>query len=104
MEYYVNIKHDSSLEFRFHESVKILATEMGSLNKRLSRCHSSYLCQIYYENFKEEDIREKLNYIANIFSNKSKFEKESGWLHCNWHESKKMAENIFYIYDRINEI
>ena len=108
MKYQVDIKHDSSLEIRFRESVKVLATETGSLNKRLLRCHRNYLYQIYYENFKEEDISDKLEYIANIFSDKNKCTfysgGDGGWLHCNWRESKKMAENIFYIYERINEI
>ena len=101
---YVDIKHDSSLHDRFHEAVKILATQTGSLNKRLLRCHLGNLYPIYYENFREKDIREKLDYIANIFSNNNKFNKKSDCLHCNWRESKKMAENIFYIYERINEI
>ena len=105
---YVDIKHDSSLYDRFHESVRILATQTGSLNKRLLRCHLGNLYPIYGENFKEKDISEKLEYIANIFSDKNKCSYfvggDGGWLHCHWTESKKIAENIFYIYERINEI
>lgn len=101
---YVDIKHDSSLHDRFHEAVRILATQTGSLNKRLLHCHLGNLYPIYGENFKEKDIQEKLDYMANIFSDNNKYLKESDCLHCNWRESKKMAENIFYIYERINEI
>ena len=106
-KYYIDIKKDSSLENRFYEAVKILATETGSLNKRLFNCYWNYLFPIYSANFKEKDIREKLQFVEKIFYNKRKctYYKYSsgGVLHCHWKDSKKMAENIFYIYETINE-
>ena len=62
---------------------------------------------IYSENFKEKDLKEKLNFVEKIFNDKNKctYYKYSygGNLHCHWKDSKRMAENIFYIYEAINE-
>ena len=106
-KFYIDIKRDSSLENRFYEAIKTLATETGSLNKRLFDCYWNYLSPIFSENFKEKDLREKLLYVENIFNNEKKctYYKHisKGILHCHWKESKRMAENIFYIYEAINE-
>lgn len=105
-KYYIDVKRDSSLENRFYEAVKTLATETGSLNKRLFNSYYNFLFPIYSEHFKENDLREKLAYVENIFKDNSKctYYKHfrGGYLHCHWKESKQIAENIFYIYETIN--
>ena len=102
---YIDVKNDSSLEERFYLSVKILATEMGSLNKRLFRCED-HLSPFFDKQFNNPEINKKFAYIENVFKNKCMHYNggDGGWLHCHWKESKKMAENIFYIFDKINEI
>lgn len=104
-KYYIDVKRDSSLENRFYESVKILATETDSLNKRLFNSYYNFLFPINSEHFKENDLRERLAYIEKIFKDNTKctYYIRGGYLHCHWKESKQMAENIFYIYETINE-
>lgn len=108
MPYYDDIKNDLSICEYFRQSVKILATETGSLNKRLFKAYNGWLRNLSSDRIKEKDISEQLAYIENVFYDKNKCMYfrggDGGWLHCNWRESKKMAENIFYIYERINEI
>lgn len=105
-KFFIDIKRDSSLENRFYEAVKTLATETGSLNKRLFDCYWNYLFPIHSENFKEEILKEKLKFIEEIFQDNCKctyYKKfHGGNLHCHWKDSKRMAENIFYIYEAIN--
>ena len=102
---HINIKLDSSLYNRFHEAVKILATQTGSLNKRLFDCYNYYLFPFQCEHFEEKELQERFEYVVKIMSNPNKcFHYKGlsvGRLHCHWKESKKIAENIFYIYNYI---
>lgn len=104
--FYSDIKNDFSLYNRFYEWVKILATETGSLNKRLHYCYWNFLFAIGSNNFKEKELKEKLKYVEKIFQKKCVHFKNCNhsYLNCHWKESKKMAENIFYIYDYVIEI
>ena len=102
---YIDVKHDLSLYGRFHESVKILATNTGSLNKRLFDCYYYFLFPFQCEHFKEKELEQRLQYIIQIMTNPNKCShyeiSPGGNLHCHWKESKKLAENIFYIYNHI---
>ncbi len=106
-KFYIDIKKDSSLENRYYEAVKLLATQTGSLNKRLFDCYWEYLFAIRSSHFKEQDIKNKLKYIETIMYDKNKctYYKffSGGRLHCHWKESKQMAANIFQIYNYIIE-
>ena len=102
---YITIKHNLSLYNRFFETVKLLATHTGSLNKRLFDCYNYYLFPFQFEHFQEKELQERWEYIIKIMNNSNKcFYYKSipgGSLHCHWKESKKMAENVFYIYNYI---
>lgn len=102
---FIDINRDFSLENRFYEAVKVLATETGTLNKRLFAAYYNFLYPIHSENFKEKDLKTKLEYIEKIFSNPKKCThyktSARGYLHCHWKESAQMAKNIFYIYETI---
>lgn len=102
---YIDVKNDFSLYNRFYESVKILATGTGTLNKRLFDCYWNFLFAIGSNNFEETELKEKLKYVEEIFSKKSIYLKSCNhtYLKCHWKESEKMAKNIFYIYDYILE-
>ena len=107
MPMYIDIKKDFSLYNRFYEAVKILATETGSLNDRLFKAYWRFLFAIGSSNFQEKELQEKLKYVESIIHNEQKcyYYKRlgGGKLHCQWKESKKMAEYIFQIYDYIIE-
>ena len=72
------------------------------------RAYYGWLRTLSSDKIQEKDIREKLAYIENIFYDKNKrmyFRGGyGGYLHCHWEESKKIAEYIFYIFDKISEI
>ena len=106
--YYDNLKNDYFILEYFRQAVKMLATETGSLNKRLFRAYNGWLRNLSSDKIKEKDISEKLAYIENIFHDKNKCMYfrggDGGYLHCHWTESKKLADYIFYIYNRINAI
>ena len=100
---------DYGVFYRFEESVRILSTESGSLNKRLYRAY--YDCGIFHlwsNNFKDEFIHENLLDIE-IMANKGlqsiakiklppdcRIQSQKFDLH--WRESTKMANSIFQIY------
>lgn len=104
---YIDVKHDLSLYNRFYESIKILATHTGSLNKRLFNCYYYFLIALSCEHFREPELESKWQYISQLMNNPSKctYYKHTagGNLHCHWKESKKMAESIFFIYNHITK-
>lgn len=103
--YYLDIKNDSSLYNRFREAVKILATDSGSLNKRLFKSYYYWLSVFFCAHFKEAELESRLEFIKQLMENPAKCtyykQIEGGNLHCHWKESRKMAENIFFIYTYI---
>lgn len=104
-DFYLDVKHDSSLYCRFHEAVKILATDSGSLNKRLFKSYYYFLSVFGCEHFREPELEDRLEFIKQLMRNpvKCTYYKQvgNGRLHCHWKESRKMAENIFFIYSYI---
>ncbi|MHA1540420.1 MAG: hypothetical protein ACTSXQ_08105 [Alphaproteobacteria bacterium] len=93
----IDLARDSSLYWRFHGAVTILATETGSLNKRLHLAWKCYLSVFSAKEFPTERLQKKFKKLDNYL----RFNKGYTPLPLHWKRSKECAEIIWDIYQEI---
>lgn len=112
----LNLENDDSLYERFKCAVECLATETGSLNKRLDTVWNDYLFVFAGETFESKELQEKFKFIEDHLSANSylglkrELKSESkkhllGMNHCyltlHYARAQKVARNIWDIYQAI---